>query len=199
MEKEKHKYLYILFFLTQIIILSITLLLLLDIVNIDVFFINEKTLSFTIRSSLFLLFQMFLYKFLLKKGLKPKNIYRVLILISFCIVLDGLGNILGWYDIKSILGPIQYDDILHFILPLVLTFSLSILFSFFLKIKNLTYILSLTTLSFLICIWEIYEYWSDYFFQTTMVGDLHDTILDMTLGIAGGVLAILLLIVFRKE
>ncbi len=97
----------------------------------------------------------------------------------------------------GILGIIQYDDILHFFLPMILTISLNIMFLDFLKKKNLSNILSITTLSFLISIWEIYEYWSDRILKTTMFGDIHDTILDMTLGIFGGIIAIILLRIFK--
>lgn len=75
---------------------------------------------------------------------------------------------------------------------------MNIVFIKILKKENLSNILSLSTLSFLICIWEIYEYCSDKIFNTTMLGDIHDTMLDMTLGICGGILALILLKVSKQ-
>jgi hypothetical protein len=185
-------------FLVQSIILTISLLLFFDILQTDIFLKDSNTFSLSLRLILYLPFLFFLNRFLLKKAIIKKNIYSVLILLSLCIILDGLGEILGWYNLARIIFSIQYDDILHFLCPIFLTISLCILFDSLLKVKTLVYILSLTSLSFLICIWEIYEYWSDYLFKTKLIGDLHDTILDMTLGIAGGIVAIFLFKMIRK-
>lgn len=130
--------------------------------------------------------------------MEEKKIFTILTLISLAVIFDGLGNIFGWYEMGGILGKIQYDDIMHLFLPLMLTLSLNILFRSILKKNSLSNILSITSLSFLICIWEIYEYWSDVLFHTTMLGDIHDTLLDMTLGILGGILALLLIRRFLK-
>lgn len=196
--KNIYKYIFILLFFIQIIILIISVLLLLNILHTNTFFITANTFSLSLRLIVYIPFLIILYRFLLKKAVSKENRYSILILLLFPIILDALGEILGWYYLDRIILDIQYDDILHFLSPIFLTISLSILFNSLLKIKTFTNILTLTSLSFLICIWEIYEYWNDYFFKTTMSPNLHDTILDMTLGIIGGVFAILFLKVNKK-
>jgi len=132
-----------------------------------------------------------------KMSFKPNEIFTILILTSIAVIFDAFGNIFGWYEMGTIIGKIEYDDILHLILPLLLTFSIKIFLKKLLKYDTLSYIFSLATISFLICIWEIYEYWSDILFHTTMLGDIHDTILDMSLGISGGILALILHRLFK--
>lgn len=196
-EKNTFKYTYYILYLIQLVILAISILLLLNIFNTSYLFKDSNTSSLILRIILYLFFQLVFKIVLERKGFEQKRIYSILALISISIILDGLGYIFGWYEMGGILGIIQYDDILHFFLPMILTISLNIMFLDFLKKKNLSNILSITTLSFLISIWEIYEYWSDRILKTTMFGDIHDTILDMTLGIFGGIIAIILLRIFK--
>ncbi|MBP7820424.1 MAG: hypothetical protein KA027_03485 [Candidatus Methanofastidiosum sp.] len=196
-EKNTFKYTYYILFLIQLVILAISILLLLNIFNTSYLFKDSNTSSLILRIILYLFFQLVGKIVLERKGFEQKRIYSILALISISIILDELGYIFGWYEMGGILGIIQYDDILHFFLPMILTISLNIMFLDFLKKKNLSNILSITTLSFLISIWEIYEYWSDRILKTTMFGDIHDTILDMTLGIFGGIIAIILLRIFK--
>ena len=190
MKTKVHKSIYYFLVFLQLII-GISILLLLNLFNTEIFVRNSNSSSLIFRILLFLLLQ-YLFKTVFKKrGLEEKKIFTILTLISLAVIFDGLGNIFGWYEMGGILGKIQYDDIMHLFLPLMLTFCLNILFRSILKKNSLSNILSITSLSFLICIWEIYEYWSDVLFHTTMLGDIHDTLLDMTLGILGGILALL--------
>lgn len=191
MKIKVHRSIYYFLVFLQLIIIGISILLLLNLFNTEIFIRNSNSSSLIFRILLFLLLQ-YLFKIIFeKRKLEEKKIFTILILISFAVILDGLGNIFGWYEMGGIIGEIQYDDIMHLFLPLMLTFCLNILFRSILKKNSLSNILSITSLSFLICIWEIYEYWSDVLFHTTMLGDIHDTLLDMTLGILGGILALL--------
>lgn len=191
MKIKVHRSIYYFLVFLQLIIIGISILLLLNLFNTEIFIRNSNSSSLIFRILLFLLLQ-YLFKIIFeKRKLEEKKIFTILILISFAVILDGLGNIFGWYEMGGIIGEIQYDDIMHLFLPLMLTFCLNILFRSILKKNSLSNILSITSLSFLICIWEIYEYWSDVIFHTTMLGDIHDTLLDMTLGILGGILALL--------
>jgi len=191
MKTKVHKSIYYFLVFLQLIIICISILLLLNLFNTEIFIRNSNSSSLIFRILLFLLLQ-YLFKIIFeKRKLEEKKIFTILILISFAVILDGLGNIFGWYEMGAIIGEIQYDDIMHLFLPLMLTLSLNILFRSILNKSSLSNILSITSLSFLICIWEIYEYWSDVLFHTTMLGDIHDTLLDMTLGILGGILALL--------
>ena len=198
MKIKVHRSIYYFLVFLQLIIIGISILLLLNLFNTEIFVRNSNSSSLIFRILLFFLLQ-YLFKTVFKKrGLEEKKIFTILTLISLAVIFDGLGNIFGWYEMGGILGKIQYDDIMHLFLPLMLTLSLNILFRSILKKNSLSNILSITSLSFLICIWEIYEYWSDVLFHTTMLGDIHDTLLDMTLGILGGILALLLIRRFLK-
>ena len=198
MKIKVHRSIYYFLVFLQLIIIGISILLLLNLFNTEIFVRNSNSSSLIFRILLFLLLQ-YLFKTVFKKrGLEEKKIFTILTLISLAVIFDGLGNIFGWYEMGGIFGKIQYDDIMHLFLPLMLTLSLNILFRSILKKNSLSNILSITSLSFLICIWEIYEYWSDVLFHTTMLGDIHDTLLDMTLGILGGILALLLIRRFLK-
>ena len=198
MKIKVHRSIYYFLVFLQLIIIGISILLLLNLFNTEIFVRNSNSSSLIFRILLFLLLQ-YLFKTVFKKrGLEEKKIFTILTLISLAVIFDGLGNIFAWYEMGGILGKIQYDDIMHLFLPLMLTLSLNILFRSILKKNSLSNILSITSLSILICIWEIYEYWSDVLFHTTMLGDIHDTLLDMTLGILGGILALLLIRRFLK-
>lgn len=197
MKKSLLKYIYYLLVAVQIAIVLISIYLLLGIFDTGILIKDVNTGSLIVRILIFLLFQLFCYIVLEKKNFKSNEIFSILILISVAVIFDAFGNIFGWYEMGTIIAKIEYDDILHFFLPLLLTLAINIFSKRSIKNLFVSYILSLTTISFFICIWEIYEYWSDVIFHTTMLGDIHDTILDMSLGISGGILALILHILFK--
>lgn len=198
MKNNSIKYIYYFLLAIQTAIVFISLSLFLGIFNTGILFQDVNTSSMIVRILIFLFLQLICYKVLEEMNFKPNEIFTILILISISVISDAFGNIFGWYEMGTIIGKVEYDDILHFLLPLLLTFSIEIFLTKHFKKELISYVFSIATISFLICIWEIYEYWSDIIFHTTMLGDIHDTILDMTLGISGGILALILHILFKK-
>lgn len=198
MKNNSIKYIYYFLLAIQTAIVFISLSLFLGIFNTGILFQDVNTSSMIVRILIFLFLQLISYKVLEEMNFKPNEIFTILILISISVISDAFGNIFGWYEMGTIIGKVEYDDILHFLLPLLLTFSIEIFLTKHFKKELISYVFSIATISFLICIWEIYEYWSDIIFHTTMLGDIHDTILDMTLGISGGILALILHILFKK-
>jgi hypothetical protein len=197
MEKGLTKYIYFFFIFLQFLLLVISTALYLGIQS-DLFVTDVNTGSLVFRLVVFILFQIFLYVWL-KKRIEEKRLFNILSLLSFVVVLDGVGNIFGLYDIPNILYGVQYDDILHFVIPGIMGFVGYLMFTDVKETKNIPLVLSFLIVCSLISIWEIYEYWSDVIFQTTMVPGLSDTILDMTLGVGGCLLVLLGIKVFKRD
>ena len=113
MKTKVHKSIYYFLVFLQLIIICISILLLLNLFNTEIFIRNSNSSSLIFRILLFLLLQ-YLFKIIFeKRKLEEKKIFTILILISFAVILDGLGNIFGWYEMGAIIGEIQYDDTMH--------------------------------------------------------------------------------------
>lgn len=139
-------------------------------------------------------FIIYIYSRLIKKSRQPYPYYQD-ILISMVIVIDMLGNALGFY------GSIEWwDDIMHLLncvllTPLILAFQPK-------KLLNSRIALALNTVgvvTWLQVLWEIAEYIT---FITTNSHELgtayRDTIGDLVFGQIGSIFAIMILLKYKN-
>ena len=118
--------------------------------------------------------------------------------MSFPIFFDLLGNLLNWYDMGKLFNLFYFDDFVHFLFPLILFFGINILYKNS-KAKVVNILLTSSITLGLVTIWEIYEYWSDIFFKTTMVSGLEDTMTDITFGFVAILVGVGLWKILSKE
>ncbi|NLZ24190.1 DUF2238 domain-containing protein [Candidatus Dojkabacteria bacterium] len=187
-KEQTYWILFIIILSFHIVVLSLCLLSGLKLLDLSVIGITDYVFRYIRRIFLGTTFLTTLFLIYIKKDYK-KDILKTEILFSFSLppFLDTLGNFCGWYDINNILKFLWYDDIVHFLVPIFISFGF---YRYFQRIKRLSMKLSLllsATLTLtLSSLWEIYEYWSDRLTGTEMVkGGLDDTILDLSMGLLG--------------
>jgi hypothetical protein len=125
----------------------------------------------------------------------------ILFLLTTILMWDILGNFFGFYDVNGIFGIFWFDDVVHLITPAFVSIGIVWYLYYFKRTKkNLSIILGGTISFSLSVLWEVYEYWSDIIMNTGMVKDgITDTMTDITDGIVGIVLCIIILDIVIKE
>lgn len=116
--------------------------------------------------------------------------------LAFMLLIDGLGNALAMYESKWL--GVQYDKYVHLLAPMATSFGLGYYFyarriKFGINNGYLAIVLGVLLLFQFSVLFEIYEYFSDLYFGTDMVGGLSDTIIDITLNYIGCLISALIL------
>ena len=188
-------------FVFHLIILFLVHLYSTGIINLQNFGITEYVFDYTPR--IFFAVILFLISLIIYiKGRYYKDLNKVLILflLTISLLLDTVGNFWGLYDVEGILGVFWYDDVLHFIIPILIAISvLRYLYNIKGYSKRGSLILSSTISLSLSMLWEIYEYWCDELFGTEMVRGLADTMSDLTFAFLGVCLFYILFSIVLKE
>lgn len=187
-KEQTYWILFIIILFFHLIVLLLCILSGLNLIDLTLIGISDYVFKYIRRIFLGTAFLTTLCIIYLKKGFN-KEVCRTksLFYLSLPFFLDTLGNFGGWYDINNILRFFWYDDIIHFLNPMFISFSMYIYFQ---KIKQLnkriSLLLSVTLSLSLSTIWEVYEYWSDTLTNTDMIkGGLDDTMLDLSMGFLG--------------
>lgn len=113
--------------------------------------------------------------------------------------LDGAGNAFKLYG-NRFLG-LYYDRYMHLIIPFVLTVGVI----FFIKDRSSRYARDILLGALIVfqasVIFEVYEHYSDMYFDTRMVYGLNDTMRDVSLDYLGCLLAaaVLYFYLMRKQ
>lgn len=187
---------FIFYTIIHLLLLPIALLYAKDIINLERVGITKYFLNYIGRSILFLLFFSVSF-FIFKKKKYHIDFDKVLILflVSTCIFIDTLGNFAGWYDVNNIVGVFWFDDLVHFIVPLLLTFALFWYLVFLRRnTKKNSIILAGSIIFSFSALWEVFEYWSDRVAGTELLkGGIEDTFNDLTADFFGVLLCCLIL------
>ncbi|MEK6898044.1 MAG: hypothetical protein AABX28_01655 [Nanoarchaeota archaeon] len=129
---------------------------------------------------------------------ESRNILKLFIFPFMVFVVNYAFVFLGVYDLLNNLGMMM-----HFLGGISAGYSFFLVLSYFeseysLKLNRFFTILFVTSLvAFIAVLWEFYEFAVDYFFGTNWQASLGDTMLDLLLGIVGG-LFIVLFLIFKK-
>ena len=132
-----------------------------------------------------------LYLYFTKWKKSFSDIKTVLFWGSIAILFDTLGNLLGFYAVNEPYGIWWYDKFVHFISPLTLVFCFYPLFGhlFFKKTENKALVfMSVLFVISLSSFWEVYEYMSDRYLGSYMVGGVDDIIWDLFWNSAGAIM-----------
>ena len=179
---------FILYSILHYLLLPIALLYSKDIIDLGRVGITRYFLNYIARSILFILFFIITtIIFTKKKYNKDFNKVFILFLISTSIFIDTLGNFAGWYDVNDIVGVFWFDDLVHFIVPLLFTLALFCYLAFIRKeSKKRSILLSGSFVFSLSSLWEVFEYWSDKLAKTELLkGGVEDTFNDLTADLLG--------------
>jgi len=169
-------------------LLLLCLLFSLGIVNPESLGITKYLLNYTGRlTAIVVINSLLLALYLKRKYYKDLNRVLIVFLLNVIFFLDSLGNFWGWYDVNGIFAILWYDDLVHFVAPLLTSIGI---FRYFFNIKQYSNGISLvlaSSISFgITTLWEIYEYWSDRLFSTRMLkGGIDDTMIDLSVGLLG--------------
>lgn len=169
-------------------LLLLCLLFSLGIVNPESLGITEYLLDYTGRlTAIVVINSLLLTLYFKRKYYNDLNWVLIVFLLNVIFFLDSLGNFWGWYDVNGIFAILWYDDLVHFVAPLLTSIGI---FRYFFNIKQYSKGISLalaSSISFVITtLWEIYEYWSDRLFSTHMLkGGIDDTMIDLSVGLLG--------------
>ncbi len=169
-------------------LLLLCLLFSLGIVNPESLGITEYLLDYTGRlTAIVVINSLLLTLYFKRKYYNDLNWVLIVFLLNVIFFLDSLGNFWGWYDVNGIFAILWYDDLVHFVAPLLTSIGI---FRYFFNIKQYSKGISLalaSSISFVITtLWEIYEYWSDKLFSTQMLkGGIDDTMIDLSVGLLG--------------
>ena len=169
-------------------LLLLCLLFSLGIVNPESLGITNYLLDYTGRlTTIVVINSLLLTLYFKKKYYKDLNLVLIVFLLNVIFFLDTLGNFWGWYDVNGIFAILWYDDLVHFVAPLLTSIGI---FRSLVNIKQYSKGISLvlaSSISFGITVlWEIYEYWSDRLFSTRMLkGGIDDTMIDLSVGLLG--------------
>ena len=169
-------------------LLLLCLLFSLGIVNPESLGITNYLLDYTGRlTAIVVINSLLLTLYFKRKYYNDLNWVLIVFLLNVIFFLDSLGNFWGWYDVNGIFAILWYDDLVHFVAPLLTSIGI---FRYFFNIKQYSKGISLalaSSISFVITtLWEIYEYWSDKLFSTQMLkGGIDDTMIDLSVGLLG--------------
>lgn len=194
---------FIFYTVIHLLLLPIALLYSKDIINLERVGITKYFLNYIGRSILFLIFfSIFFILFKKKKYHIDFDKVFILFLVSTSIFIDTLGNFIGWYDVNNIVGVFWFDDLVHFIVPLLLTLALFWYLVFERKnSKKHSILLAGSFIFSTSSLWEMFEYWSDRVAGTELLkGGIEDTFNDLTADLLGVLLCcIVLRIIFAKK
>jgi len=131
----------------------------------------------------------------------PFSIYFFIFLAFFGSLIDNAGNLFGWFSVGKPYSIVWYDDFVHFSCAIIISISLFLIYyNYSVKIKlnssdNVFLISALACLtSFAIgTIFGVYEYYSDIYLNTYMVGGVEDAITDNVYDLGGAVFGFFLL------
>lgn len=121
--------------------------------------------------------------------------------LTFALLNNALGD-LGLYELYKV--GFEYDKLVHFVTPLVLTVLLHKFFEERFEFSHRSALLLTFGIIFLGALsWELYEYFADLIFQTHIYGVfgtdiVRDTILDVSCGTMGTLSGLLLLLKHPK-
>lgn len=127
-----------------------------------------------------------------------KKILSFFIFPFLVFVVNSFFIFLGVYDAFNNLGMMM-----HFLGGVSVGYSFFLVLNYFeseyfLKLNKFFMVLFVTSLvAFIAVLWEFYEFAVDYFFSTNWQASIGDTMLDLLLGIFGG-LFIVLFLIFNK-
>ena len=186
-------YLFILYCIFSVIFLILSILLATKSIDLSSLGITYHLGNFVVRNAMTTVLHIYIFFLFKKKGyMYNKSLTTVLCLFAFPIFFDLLGNLLDWYDMGRIWNLFYFDDFVHFLFPVLMYLGIYVLLSKKISKWGLRTVLVSSVSMSLISIWEIYEYWSDVLFMTTMVSGIEDTIVDLTMGLAGILVGILI-------
>lgn len=190
-------YIFIFLCITKIIFLILSILLITKIIQIPTLNDPSKLTSFLLRNILTTILYISAYiLFTKKKYFKNKELTTVLCLFTFPVFLDAVGNIFAWYSTGKLLNIFYFDDLVHFLFPLLMYMGIYILT----KVKGRkSELLSATVTITLITFWELYEYWCDILLNTDLVNGLKDTMTDLTYGVIGVIVGFVISNVWKKD
>jgi hypothetical protein len=190
-------YIFIFLCITKIIFLILSILLATKTIYIYPFSNVNNTTSFLLRNILTTILQISAYiLFTKKKYFKNKELTTVLCLFTFPVFLDALGNIFAWYSTGKLLNIFYFDDLVHFLFPLLMYVGIYILT----KVKGRkSELLSATVSISLTTFWELYEYWCDVLLDTDLVNGLKDTMTDLTYGVMGVLVGFAILRIWKRD
>lgn len=121
-------------------------------------------------------------------GKKQKALVNFQMAIAFCLYFDSIGA-LGFFHLQRL--GIQYDKLVHFVVPTIFTFvGTDFIHNWFgLKFRK-ALVIALSLVIFGGVMWELLEFSSDVFFGTRRFGVygqnvINDTILDMSMNAMG--------------
>lgn len=128
-------------------------------------------------------------------------IYIFLSLGFLGLFIDNIGNLFGWYSVGKSYSIEWYDDFAHFSCVVLMSIALFFLYynySVKLKLNSTNNILIISALACLTSfalgtIFGIYEYYSDMYLNTYMVGGVQDAITDNVFDLAGAMVAFVIL------
>ncbi len=138
----------------------------------------------------------------LKKVEKMSFSIYIFIFLGFLgSLIDNAGNLFGWFSVDKPYSIVWYDDFVHFSCAIIVSISLFfIYYNYSVKIKlnssdNIFLISALACLtSFAMgTMFGIYEYYSDMYLNTYMVGGVEDAITDNLFDLSGAAVAFFLL------
>lgn len=119
---------------------------------------------------------------------KKHSLEKIQIILAIGLLINGLGG-LGLY--KLYLIGFQYDKLTHFITPLIFSVGLAYFLEawFGLTLKK-ALVFSVAMVIFGSFLWEFLEWFSDYFFDTELLGGgtgqiLRDTLFDLMANAVG--------------
>jgi len=133
------------------------------------------------------------------KILTEKSTLLIIFWFLSSITLDALGNVFGWYAVNESYGIIWYDDFSHVFGGFVATTISFILWENIISNHGIylplryKIILSVLTGLAIYTFYEIYEFYSDIIFKTTMVGGVADSMTDIVYNTVGATIATIFL------
>ena len=180
-------YIYLFNCAFHLIILLLSYLYSISIINLENFGITEYVTDYIPRIFIVVILFLISLSFIIKrKYYDDFDWLFILFLLSAPFFLDTIGNFWALYDVNGIFGVFWYDDILHFIIPILISISF---FHYLYKMRGYTKRLSIlvsSTISLsLSTVWEIYEYSSDVLLGTDMVKGIADTMSDLSYALLG--------------
>ena len=183
----------------------VTTLMYYEIIATDLGPIHRYATNFNIRTILVLVSSVVLQLFLadcIKKKKEYCNVLAQTVLIFLCIfTIDTCGNFFGWYSVGLSYSVIWYDNMAHVVIPFLMVLCAYNLLHYQYKTvsKNLLILLASCISMSIGAVWEFFEYYSDLYLNTYMVGGLEDVETDLlynSIGAIGGYL--MLMFVTRK-
>lgn len=192
------------FWLFTIFSLLMCWLMELSILKDDIWLFHRYITNFAGRVTLLFIVQTIIvsYLYVAKKVEKlPFSFYSFVFLFFLDTFIDNAGNLFGWYSVGKDYSIIWYDDFVHFTCAILITmafFSIYYNLSIDWKLSSKNNILIISLLAFLTSfalgtLFGVYEYYSDIFLKTYMVGGVEDAITDNVYDFSGAIVGFCIL------